>query len=703
MRMVHAIQENHTEGAQTVKQTGVGGDAKIVYALLTGMVSDKVVYPVRETATNAWEVSPAGKPAEIELPTRFNPQFTIRDFGPGLPHRFMMERYPKIGDSTKDGDDNAVGGWGFGSKSPLAYLMRSDCAGSFTVISRYRGYRRTYIIGLGNNGKIQSQFMGEWPLEPEDRGTGLEVTFPVRPEDIQRFHDHAKAVYWSFEPRPRLSPAIDFGTPRVLHSGDGWTVYRAESVPFHGPQVKLGPVMYPINFDLVPYGASKLIEEDTCIVFEAKIGSLSVNTSREALQYDDRTEAGLRVLFQHYDADWMTKAQAAVDAEPTYFDARRRAWIIGDSLGRNGWGIVEKIGWRGFPFHADLFPEGGKAKAACWPEVDGWRRKLPHAASTPVVFKADWKVNPGELQDRKVVIQHATNRSLERLEAAGLMDTPVLWVRVKRPDLDWALERMGRPEYIVLDDIKLPKIPAGKREKRPENIKRRRFLEDNGLRTFTKLADLDEELIYVSCEGRGRNREILTEVDGTRRFFRPNTYLSILSGCRTHGLIDDLDVLVLNEDEKPRGHWINLGDYLSELIDAAIDPSQVAPVIPWGESSFPDLLRKIQRKSIDIGAAPQELRDIYYEMLAMLKTRTTLEREETVHDKLAALNLKITGTDIKSVAKNPTQPVNDRWNALVAKMPLLPMLLNGMASYYHSSVTEDEQRRLDHYFALIAK
>jgi len=137
MRMVHAIQENATEGAMQVQQTGVGGDAKIVYALLTGMVSDKVVYPVREYATNAWEVSPAGKPFEVELPTTFNPQFTIRDFGPGISHKFAMKSYAKIGESTKDGDDDAVGGWGFGSKAALAYLMRSDGAGSFTVISRH--------------------------------------------------------------------------------------------------------------------------------------------------------------------------------------------------------------------------------------------------------------------------------------------------------------------------------------------------------------------------------------------------------------------------------------------------------------------------------------------------------------------------------------------------------------------------------------
>lgn len=707
MRMVHAVQENESEGAQQVKQTGVGGDAKIVYALLTGMVSDKVVYPVRETATNAWEVSPAGKPAEITLPSRFNLTFTIRDFGPGLSHRFMMDRYAKIGESTKDDDDQAVGGWGFGSKSPLAYLMRSDGAGSFSVVSRFRGFRRVYSIGVGSTGKIEIAFLGEWPLEPEDRGTGLEVSFPVRPDDIQRFHDHAKAVYWSFEPRPKVTPEIDFGEPRVLHQGDGWTVYAADSVPFTGPQVKLGPVMYPINWQLAPRDASKLIQGNTAIVFDAVIGSISVSASREALQYDDRTERGLRALFEHYDRDWLDKAREAVDAQPTYFAARRVCWRLGDSLGPNGWRLVSSIGWRGFDFHDDLFPGQGRAKAACWPEMDSFRRKQPANAQAPLVFKADWSVNPGEIEGRQVVIQHATSRSLERFEAAGLMDTPVLWVRVKRADLDWALNRMGRPAYIVLDDIKLPPRPKGEREKRPESVKRRKFLENSGERTYSQLVDTDDELLYVRAEGRGRNREIKLTVDGARRTFSCRSYAQILMDCRQHGLIDgDLDVLVLDEYESPLPHWRSLGDHLSELIDGAIDTTQVAPTIPWGDTSFPQLLRKVRDKKVSLGAAPQELRDVYYEMIAMLRNREALDREPNTHDKLAALNLRLTGTDIKSVAKDPTQPIRDRFETIAKTMPLLDDIIERNEKYdYHNGycVTETGQRKIDHYFSLIAK
>lgn len=670
------------------------------------MVSDKVVYPVREYATNAWEVSPAGKPFEVELPTTFNPQFTIRDFGPGISHKFAMKSYAKIGESTKDGDDDAVGGWGFGSKAALAYLMRSDGAGSFTVISRHRGFRRVYVIGVNATGKIEIQFMGEWVLEPEDRGTGLEITFLVREGDIDRFHEHAEAVYWSFEPKPVITPAIDFGQPKVLHQGDGWTVYRNETVPFSGPQVQLGPVMYPVNWGLAPR-ASRLLESNTCIVFKAKIGSISVSASREALQYDDRTEAGLRALFEHYDQDWMQKAHAAVDVEPTYFRARWKADDISRSLGQNGWLMVREIGWRGFSFYDNLFPEQGRVKACCWPDMDRVRRRDAGAHLIPLTFKADWSVNPGEVEGRVVVIQHATSRSLERFEAAGLMDTPCLWVRVKRADLDYALDRMGRPDYVVLDDIKLPPRQKGQREQRPESVKRLKVLSRNsgGNRTHTELLDTDEELVYCTLDGRGSRRTISSRYEDKARSWAASRFASYCEEMCQHGLLpDDFNLVVVDSKTEVRPHWIHVADYFAELIDAALDPMQVAPTIPWSESSFPSELIKIRDKNIDIGTAPQEMRDIYYEMLAMLQTRDGLDRAENEHDKLAALNLKITGTDVKSVAKDPTQPINDRWDALLEQAPLLELLIDKMCrSYYDTKPSKEEQRRLDHYFALLAK
>ncbi|PZP71733.1 MAG: hypothetical protein DI590_05580 [Methylorubrum populi] len=708
--MVHAIQENATEGAQQVQQTGVGGDAKIVYALLTGMVSDKVVYPVREYATNAWEVSPAGKPFEVELPTAFNPQFTIRDFGPGLKHTFMMKSYAKIGESTKDNDDDAVGGWGFGSKAALAYLMRSDGAGSFTVISRHRGFRRVYIIGVSEMGKIQIQFMGEWVLEPEDRGTGLEITFPVREADIQRFRDHAEAVYWSFEPKPVISPAIDFGKPEILHQGNGWKVYRGgskgqygnypSSVPFTGPQVQLGPVMYPIDPDLMP--ATDMLDAETCIVFEAKIGTISVSASRENLQYDDRTEAGLKALFEHYREDWMAAAQAAIDAEPNYFRARWKAADISRTLPGSGWGIVRGLGWRGFEFHDKLFPNGWRAKAAKWPEVRG---RNVHA-SQPVAFRHDFEINPGELQGRKVVIQHASNRSLERIEAAGLLDTPFLWVRCKRADKDWALEQMGNPEYIVLDDIKLPKVATGPRQKRPESVKRRKLM-SFGLDTWTDYVDQDEELLYVRIAGRGRKLTHTLMIDGELREFNArygSNLKSIIVVLQAQGLLDDdAKITVLGEGEAPLDHWISLGDHLVEVIDAALDPTQVKPVIPWAYTSFPSALRTLNDKKVDIGLAPPELREMINEMRQLARQRTTLDREDNDHDRLAAQMLALTGNDLKTTAKDPTQPVRQAWKKFHEQYPLVEFLAEKHLNGYYATMSDSIQRSFDHYFKLITK
>ncbi len=713
MKMVHAKHESHTEGAQAVKQTGVGGDAKIVYALLTGMVKDKIIYPVREYATNAWEVSPPTKPFEIELPNKFNLEYRIRDFGPGLGHRFMMDRYAKIGDSTKDDDDEAVGGWGFGSKSGLAYLLRSDGCGSLSVTSRHKGFRRAYIVGVSDKGKIQIQFLGEWPLEPEDRGTGLEISFAVHPDDVDRFRECAEDVLWSFHPRPKVIPALDFGEPKVAHKGDGWTLYHGDSVPFSGPQVQIGPVRYRIDLSLAPR-VSKLVTFQDHIVFNAPVGTLSVSASREDLQYDDRTLAGLRALFEHYEQDWMAKAREAVDAEKSYFDAYWRAKRIADSLGmERGWAITSQIGWRGFSFNDALFRPRDPAKALRW-NYHHNRKPAPHENFT---FKPDWGINPGELGSLPVVIQHNTSRSMERLELAGLMDEKFLWVRCRKADLAETLALMGSPEYRLLDEVKLPpRAPGQGRQKRPENIKRLRVLNDELTSSEGVLLDTDEELVYCRVEGRGHNRTIHTYVDGTPKELTLDQARRHLKTVRGSGLMDyDTPIVMLRFGEEPRDHWRPLGDHIVELADEALDPSQVAPVIPWSDSSFPALLKQVQDYEVDLGCAPQALRDIFYQMVGMGQHRVSLDREPTVHDDYADLLLKLSGRDVKLKENDPTAPLREAWVEIENSMPALEAILDQhnesnyvtdpvtLKSRYRRTVTKTGQRILDHYWLLLQK
>lgn len=709
MKMLHAIQQNVTEGATQVKQTGVGGDAKIVYAILSGMIADKVVYPVREYATNAWEVSPAGRPPEINLPTRFDLRFNIRDFGPGLSHSFMMNRYAKIGDSTKDGDDQAVGGWGFGSKAALAYLMRSDGAGAFTVTSRHKGFRRVYVIGVSEVGKIEIRFMGEWPLEADDRGTGLEIEFPVRVDDVQRFRDHAKAVYWSFEPRPVLTPAIDFGTPKVLHSGDGWTLYRDETVPFDGPQVQIGPVCYPIDMSLAPDDASQLITYKTPIVFKAPIGSVSVSTSRENLQYDDRTEAALRAMFKHYDEDWLVKARALIDAETTYFDAIWRARDIASAVaGANGWWMVNSIGWKGFKFGDSLFQNDvNGVKAARWPEA----RSNVNGMGI-LSFKQEFKINPAELAGRTVVIQHNTSRTSERWQASGLTYTKCLWVRCKRQHLAYALAEMGNPEYVLLDSFELPKLaPRPKAEKRPESEKKLKLMALDGS-TYRDWVDIDDELFVIELVGRGRRSSVRFMLDGKERHFSLEDFQRYMKWAIELDLLDrELRMVVVDEGNLAVApdHWQSVGDLLAEAIDAKLDATQVAPTIDWSLYDLPANLRTFrERIAHQSGTLPPALADILDEVKRLLAERETHVRDaKNEHDNMASINLWLTGTDVKSVVKDPTEPVITAWEAFEAAHPLFVALMDNLTSHrgsssYYRDVQERAEGAFKHYFALLA-
>ena len=99
----------------------VNASATMFYVTMSGIAKDKVAYPVREVCTNAWDAS-RGE-FEVHLPTWLDMTFRVRDFGPGLSHAQVRDVYTRMFQSTKNDDNDAVGGLGLGCKSPFAYLI----------------------------------------------------------------------------------------------------------------------------------------------------------------------------------------------------------------------------------------------------------------------------------------------------------------------------------------------------------------------------------------------------------------------------------------------------------------------------------------------------------------------------------------------------------------------------------------------------
>ncbi len=93
--------------------------------------------------------------------------------------------------------------------------MEDGLSGSFTVISYQGGEARHYIVSLrrARHAAAQSISRASPPRKPD----GLEsaLLLAVREDDFDAFEDRAREILWSFEPRPVISPAINFREPEI--------------------------------------------------------------------------------------------------------------------------------------------------------------------------------------------------------------------------------------------------------------------------------------------------------------------------------------------------------------------------------------------------------------------------------------------------------------------------------------------------------
>jgi len=119
-----------SEGLQEGRQFSIKMDARAFDILSASLYSDRLLAPIRELIANAYDASKENM--LVTLPTALMPIFSVRDYGPGLSHEDALVLYTTYFESTKNNDNNSIGGFGLGSKSPFAYVDQ------FTVDSVFK-------------------------------------------------------------------------------------------------------------------------------------------------------------------------------------------------------------------------------------------------------------------------------------------------------------------------------------------------------------------------------------------------------------------------------------------------------------------------------------------------------------------------------------------------------------------------------------
>jgi len=281
-----------TSGIADVSTFGIKTSAAAFQLLSSGLYTNKIMAVLREIGCNAIDAQKLNgndtKPIEVKLPNTLDPQFYIRDFGPGLSHDNILRLYSTYFESTKQTSNEMIGGFGIGSKSPFAYTD------TFTVVSIHKGIKNTYAAFVNEEGvpTIATMGMSTPSAEPD----GLSVGFPVKPEDFNAFEQEAINVFTAFPVMPTiLGSAINLEAYKNIHIKNNIYLLNKYSRQYTS-SINMGGVRYPLTdldgklkdfgITLNHLGYEALYAG---IEIHLPIGSVSVAASREALQYDKKT------------------------------------------------------------------------------------------------------------------------------------------------------------------------------------------------------------------------------------------------------------------------------------------------------------------------------------------------------------------------------------------------------------------------------
>lgn len=304
-------------------EASIDSSGKVFRILTSNLYSNKPESITREIWSNAFDAHKdagvADKPFEIVFPSAFRQEFMCRDFGNGLSHEFMVNKYTVLGFSTKENSNESVGKWGIGRLAPLSYTS------AYTVTSYHKGMMGVYNVVTLPSGRPVVQPMMD-PV-PSDEPSGVCISFPVNNNDIISFKAAAKRVALGFNVKPVVvgNPSFDWESLEIINKGDSYEIYKGGyGKPLSGPMARMGCVLYPIKTDLLKTGG---LVRHMNVILNLPIGALEVTPSREDLSYGstEPTVASLDAAIEAMKASMVADLQKMIDACGSPYEAAATA------------------------------------------------------------------------------------------------------------------------------------------------------------------------------------------------------------------------------------------------------------------------------------------------------------------------------------------------------------------------------------------
>lgn len=429
--------------SHATKDFTIQASGKMFHMVISGLYSNKPQSITREIWSNAFDAhAMVGKqdvPFEVTFPTSLTPVFSCRDFGAGIAHENMEGFYTVLGHSTKENTNKAVGKWGVGRMSPMSYTD------TFSVVSRHKGLIAYYSIQLGPDGSPQLHVMSE--PSPTNEPDGLEVSFPVKREDIPSFQRAAEVVSYGFKVQPHVKNSRDkqFEPIKKLIEGEGYYFYTDSRLS--GPYAQMGCVLYPINTNSLPMGLLSFNTRN--VVFEFDIGDLEVTASREDLSYgaNDPTLGNIKKVISKVKEEMIEKAQVEIDKEPSLYRATKAVCKYNKTI------TNANFCWRGTPIK-DFRPHLSYNVLSIHVGSKGYRDNstVGFGSETELYLNADYTIYVQDVSDKV-----ANVRAAKRISSDLKPNERLIWVKadlsnpLAKTNLDALIHDLDYPVKHVKD------------------------------------------------------------------------------------------------------------------------------------------------------------------------------------------------------------------------------------------------------------
>ncbi|WP_353645699.1 hypothetical protein [Mesorhizobium sp. WSM2239] len=656
MKLNSALAYDHSSaGFGEARQFGFEMNAMAFHAVIDGIYSDKILAPVREYSTNAYDAhlmaDKEDEPFVLMAPSTFHPYFMVRDFGPGMIHEEVMDRATTMFASNKRDTNKQVGMLGLGMKSAFAYTKQY-------TITCYDGVeQRDYVCYLDAGGSPTVTALDPVPsTEPR----GVKVSFPVQQGDIEKFKIAISKVMIGFDPMPNiLNEQWRPSVPTATFQGSNFRLVKSNHIA--SPHIRQGCVLYPL--DLNQLGIDNWNDRQLPIIIDVPIGTASVSTSREQLGYDELTKKNLASIFQAARQEIVDTLQQKLDEPDSYHDA----CTLFEQL-------RSVLPWSLFPKDTKWRDKRELRTAFSWSGGTGSKIRVnPLFANDDLSWTSaknkDAVISPKGVKSMVIAWESWSctfGKERLRMYRHHNPDQNVLWV--KEEHVGSAMRYYGIDTVIDLRDYERMKLPRAVREKRSfGKMDVRRF---NRWRDVVTDYDLDQKTIYVLSEAH------MYLVCGQTLAFE-TVWEKFIKPATNAGLIDaPMIVLLKNQRKLPEGkeNWVSLDDILKSMV------KDFDPV---------DYRNRKERNSLfhdGMFSALLPHKDKLPKLLKNFFDSAVAEPLTYGEGDLAKLWKEVTGKELL-----PLRPqLIDRFRKLTGRYPLLQLVRNNEAY-------------LDHYLKLIAR